>query len=59
MKKTILIALAWTGLFFGVDYLLTGMHNDAVDDIFGRVAGMGAGVIVVVGFAIALMRKGR
>ena len=50
MMKVILTALVWTSLFLGADYFLTGMHNDAIDNKLGTIAGVGAGVIVVFGF---------
>jgi hypothetical protein len=50
IMKVILTALVWTSLFLGADYLLTGMHNDAIDNKLGAIAGLGAGVIVVFGF---------
>jgi hypothetical protein len=50
MMKIFLIAIIWVGLCLGADYLITGMHNDAIDDKLGMIAGVGAGVIVVFGF---------
>jgi len=46
--KTFIACVVWVALMIGADYAVTGMSNDAVDEQFGTVAGLGlAGIVVI------------
>ena len=56
-KTIVVCAFLWVALVMGADYALTGMNNDAVDEQFGTVAGLGFGGIVAYGIYSARSRK--
>jgi len=39
--KTFIACVVWVALIIGAGYAVTGMNNDAVDEQFGTVAGLG------------------
>jgi hypothetical protein len=51
--KIVVACAVWIAVILGIDYLVTKMNNDAVDEKFGLVAGTGCVVIV----ALSLLRR--
>ena len=52
--KTFIFCVVWVVVVLGIDYLITGMNDAAVDKFFGVITGAGLVAIVVIS---SLLRK--
>ena len=50
--KIILVAVIWIGFWVALDYAMTGMKNDAIDNKLGTIAGVGTVCILLGGFIL-------